>query len=146
MSYFRATDPFPLQSADQTKLHEFYARLAEGRLVTTSCARCGSVDWPPRGFCPRCISDEFAWVELPREGTIHGFTVQETGMPHGFETPRVFAIVNVGPVRIFAPIAGGATAAVSVGARVRLAPIRIADDPRGQARYLVAFESMEGSG
>jgi len=28
VTYFRATDPFPLESADFTKLHEFYARLA----------------------------------------------------------------------------------------------------------------------
>ena len=40
MSYFRATDPFPLESADYTKLHEFYAQLAAGRLATTRCAGC----------------------------------------------------------------------------------------------------------
>ena len=50
MTYFRATDPFPLESADHTKLHEFYARLGEGRLVTTRCAACGTTAWPPRGF------------------------------------------------------------------------------------------------
>src|SRR6266542_1156757 len=38
-AYFRATDPFPLESADQNGLHEFYARLAEGQLVTTACGR-----------------------------------------------------------------------------------------------------------
>ena len=32
MTYFRAIDPFPLESADHTKLHEFYTRLAQGRL------------------------------------------------------------------------------------------------------------------
>jgi uncharacterized protein len=146
MSYFRATDPFPLESAEQNKLHEFYARLAESRLVTTSCARCGTIDWPPRGFCPRCVADEFVWVELPREGTIHGFTTQETGMPHGFDTPRIFAIVNVGPVRVFAPVSAGDTAAVRVGARVRLAPVRVADDAKGQPRHLVAFELVETAG
>ena len=28
---FRAIDPFPLESSDYTKLHEFYARLGQGR-------------------------------------------------------------------------------------------------------------------
>ena len=91
MSYFRATDPFPLESADHTKLHTFYARLAEGRLVTTRCSTCGATAWPPRGFCGECASDAFEWVDLAREGTIHAFTVQDTGLPAGFDGPRVFA-------------------------------------------------------
>src|SRR2546426_11796329 len=31
VTYFRAVDPFPLESADYTKLHEFYSRLAAVR-------------------------------------------------------------------------------------------------------------------
>ncbi|HEV8439329.1 MAG TPA: zinc ribbon domain-containing protein [Methylomirabilota bacterium] len=140
MRYFRATDPFPLESAEQNGLHEFYARLAEGRLVTTSCRRCGRVGWPPRPFCPDCVSDEFSWVELPRDGAVHGFSVQETGLPEGFSAPRVFAIVKVGGARIFAPIVGAGASGITVGARVRLAPVRVADDAKGEPRYLIAFE------
>jgi uncharacterized protein len=143
MPYFRATDPFPLESADDNGLHEFYARLAEGRLVTTSCARCGRVAWPPRRFCPECVSDEVAWVDLPREGVVHGFSIQEAGLPAGFVAPRVFAIVTVGTARVFAVIVGAHAAAVRVGTRVRLSPIRVTDDPKGHARHLVAFEPVE---
>ena len=139
MTYFRATDPFPLESADHTKLHEFYARLAEGRLVTTRCSACGATAWPPRGFCAACASDTFAWVDLPREGTIHAFTTQETGLPSGFEGPRVFAIVKIDGHRVFALVTGAAPASVKIGQRVRLAPIRVADDPKGNPRYLLAF-------
>ena len=139
MSYFRATDPFPLQSAEQTKLHEFYARLAEGRLVTTRCAGCGETAWPPRGFCPSCGSDGFDWAELPSEGVIHAFTVQEAGLPSGFEGPRVFAIVKVGGHRIFSIIVGTEPGTVAIGQRVRLAPLRIADGPDGDPRWLPAF-------
>ena len=143
MTYFRATDPFPLESAEQNGLHEFYARLGGGQLVTTSCGRCGRIDWPPRRFCPECVWDEFTWVELPREGTVHGFSIQEAGLPEGFVAPRVFAIVKVGAARIFAPIAGPGASAVHVGARVRLSPTRVADDPKGNPRWLVAFELVE---
>ena len=139
MSYLRAIDPFPLEAADYNKLHEFYARLAEGRLCTTRCAGCGRTAWPPRGFCPECLSDGFDWVELPAEGTIHAFTVQHTGLPAGFDGPRVFAIVQVDGHRIFAVVRDADPAAISVGRRVRLAPLRVADDPGGRARYLVAF-------
>jgi uncharacterized protein len=138
-TYFRATDPFPLESADHTKLHEFYARLAQGKLATTRCSSCGTTAWPPRGFCGECASDAFTWVELPSEGTIHAFTVQDTGLPAGFEGPRVFAIVKVDGLRVFTVVTGADPGTLKIGQRVRLAPLRVSDDPKGQPRWLPAF-------
>ncbi|MGH7277965.1 MAG: Zn-ribbon domain-containing OB-fold protein [Candidatus Rokuibacteriota bacterium] len=138
-AYVRATDPFPLESGDHTKLAEFYARLAEGRLTTTACAGCRRTAWPPRGFCPECRSDRFTWTELPGEGTVHAFTVQETGLPAGFEAPRIFSIVKVAGHRIFAILVDADPATVRVGQRVRLKPVRVADDPKGEPRWLPAF-------
>ena len=139
MSYFRATDPFPLESADHNKLHEFYARLASGRLSTTKCVACGTTAWPPRGFCGDCASDRFEWVDLPEDGVVHAFTVQETGLPVGFDAPRVFAIVKVGGHRLFTILRDADPASVKVGLRVRLAPLRVADEPTGAPRWLPAF-------
>lgn len=139
MSYFRATDPFPLETADQNKLHEFYSRLAAGRLSTTRCTTCGRTAWPPRGFCADCVSDVFDWVDLPADGTIHAFTIQDTGLPAGFEGPRVFAIVKVDGHRVFAVVRDSDPAAITLGQRVRLAPLRVADDSKGNPRYLPAF-------
>lgn len=138
-TYFRAIDPFPLEAAEHTKLHEFYARLGEGRLSTTRCAGCGRTAWPPRGFCPECRSDAFEWADLPIEGTIHAFTAQETGLPAGFEGPRVFAIVKIDGHRLFTVLVDAEPARVAVGQRVRLRPLRVADDPKGNARWLPAF-------
>ena len=142
MTYFRAIDPFPLESADHTKLHEFYTRLAQGRLATTRCVGCGTRAWPPRGFCGECASDPFDWVDLQPDGVVHGFTVQETGLPAGFEGPRIFAIVKVDGLRIFAVLRDVDPATVTVGQHVRLAPLRVVDDPKGNARWLAAFEAM----
>ena len=139
MSYFRAVDPFPLEGSEHNKLHEFYTRLAAGRLSTTSCAGCGRAAWPPRAFCPECGSDRFDWVDLPGDGTIHAFTVQDTGLPAGFAGPRVFAIVKVGGHRIFSIVTGADPATLAVGQRVRFAPMKIADEPSGRARWLPAF-------
>jgi uncharacterized OB-fold protein len=141
--YFRAIDPYPLESAEHTKLAEFYARLAGGRLSTTRCAGCGRVAWPPRGFCPECAGDRFDWVDLPAEGIVHAFTVQEAGLPAGFDGPRVFAIVKVDGHRIFSVVTGD-PGRVAVGTRVRLAPMRVADDPAGQPRWLPAFALAAG--
>ena len=143
MTYFRAVDPYPLQSADHTKLAEFYRRLGEGRLSTTSCAGCGRAAWPPRGFCAECGFDAFEWVDLPGEGTVHAFTVQEAGLPSAFTGPRIFAIVKVGGHRVFSILLAADPARVSVGQRVRLRPLRVDDDPKGAPRWLPAFAPAE---
>jgi uncharacterized OB-fold protein len=138
--YARVVDPLPLESSEHNKLHAFYTHLAEGRLTTTRCRGCGRIDWPPRGFCPACTSDAFDWVDLPPAGRIHGFSIQETGVPAGFPRPLVFAMVEVAGLRVFAPLLDVADpAALAVGAPVRFAPVRVADDPQGQPRYLPAF-------
>lgn len=139
MTYFRAIDPLPLESPEHNKLHEVYARLAAGRLCATRCASCGRTAWPPRGFCAECGADEFEWVDLPPEGTVHAFTVQEAGLPAGFEGPRIFAIVKIAEHRVFTILVDAAPAEVRIGQRVRLAPVRVADDPTGSARWLPAF-------
>ena len=139
MSYLRAVDPFPLESVEDTKLHEFYARLGQGRLCTTRCTGCGRTAWPPRGFCPECAGDAFDWIDLPAEGTVHAFTVQETGLPAGFAGPRVFAVVTVGGHRIFTVLLDADPARMAIGQPVRLAPLAVAADPKGNPRWLPAF-------
>ena len=140
LPYARAVDPLPLESPEHNKLHAFYAHLAEGRLTTTRCRSCGRTDWPPRGFCPACTSDEFDWVDLPAEGQIRGFSVQETGVPAGFQKPLVFAMIDVQALRVFATLVGVSDpGALRIGARVRLSPRRVEDDPDGRPRYLPAF-------
>jgi hypothetical protein len=142
MTYFRAIDPFPLEAADWNKLHEFYARLADGRLATTRCTACGDTAWPPRGFCGNCAGDGFDWVDLPRDGVVHAFTVQDTGLPVGFDGPRVFAIIKLGGHRIFTILVNTDPARVRIGQPVTLKPLRVADDPRGGTRWLAAFTAV----
>jgi uncharacterized OB-fold protein len=138
-------DPLPLTSVDHNKLHAFYDHLQAGRLTTTRCAGCGRLDWPPRGFCPACVSDAYEWTDLPPEGRIHGFTVQETGVPAGFPRPLVFAMVELAGLRIFAPLVGADPGRLRVGQPVRLSPVRVADDPQGRPRYLPAFRPEGGA-
>jgi len=139
VSYFRATDPFPLESAEHTKLHEFYTRLAAGKLATTRCGACRRLAWPPRAFCAECGSDQFDWVDLSGGGTIHAFTIQEVGLPAGFVGPRVFAIVKVDGLRVFSVLVDVEPAKVAIGRAVRFSPLKIADDPHGNPRWLPAF-------
>jgi hypothetical protein len=65
--------------------------------------------------------------------------VQETGLPAGFDGPRVFAIVKVHGHRVFSIIVEGDPGRITLGQRVSLKPLRIADDPKGNPRWLPAF-------
>lgn len=141
--YFRAIDPYPLQSAEHNKLHVFYECLAGGRFVTTKCTDCERQSWPPRAFCDRCASDRFEWVDLPSEGTIHGFSIQETGVPVGFKAPLMFAVVKIADLRVFAPLIDAAIEAVAIGARVQVAPMKVAPEAGGAERYVVAFRLVK---
>jgi uncharacterized OB-fold protein len=142
VTYARAVDPFPLQSADHTKLAEFYVRLAAGRLSTTRCSGCGQRAWPPRAFCAECCADRFEWVELAREGAVQAFTIQVTGLPAGFAAPRTFAIVEVDGLRLFTVVLTTEPDRLAIGQRVRLRPLRVTDGPAGEARWLPAFEPV----
>ena len=60
-------------------------------------------------------------------------------MPAGFEGPRVFAIVKIDGLRVFSILIDAEPAKVAIGQTVRVSPLRIADDPNGNARWLPAF-------
>jgi hypothetical protein len=47
--------------------------------------------------------------------------------------------VKVDGHRVFTIVRDADPAAITLGQRVRLAPLRVADDPDGHARYLPAF-------
>ena len=52
----------------------------------------------------------------------------------------MFAVVEVAGLRVFASLTGVSDpTTLVVGAPVRLAPVRVADDPQDQPRYLLAF-------
>ena len=50
-----------------TRLAEFVDYLQEGIICGTKCSECGSIQFPPRAHCPRCLSSNFEWKELSGE-------------------------------------------------------------------------------
>jgi uncharacterized protein len=114
------------------------------RRVALSCGQCRQRHWPPRVVCPGCLSGQLTWVELPRRGQIHAFTIQETGVPPGFPRPLIFAVVDLDGVRVFTRLVDADPAAVRRGARVELHPSRVGPDPQGGERYLPTFTLVGG--
>jgi len=61
-------------SITHTKVQEFAAGLEQGKLQATRCSRCGTIHYPPRGDCPRCLASEIEWVDLEGPGRLVSYT------------------------------------------------------------------------
>lgn len=72
---------------------EFFERLKRREFATLKCGACGNVMFPPRPFCPQCHSDAVFWIEMPRTGTLYGFTTQEKAFR--FSNPAVLGLVEL---------------------------------------------------
>ncbi|MGH3097435.1 MAG: Zn-ribbon domain-containing OB-fold protein [Streptosporangiales bacterium] len=76
-----------------------------GRLVGGRCAACGTVTWPRRAACPRCVSGDVADANLPTQGTL--VTVTTVWVPvEGIEPPYTLGLVRLGGAEVFAHIRG----------------------------------------
>ena len=72
----------------------FFAGLANRRLLGTRCKACGSTFATPRLSCMQCGAD-CEWIELPKEGRVHCFTVCHFGSEEFLpECPFVLALIE----------------------------------------------------
>lgn len=130
-------DFYPLQGADETRIHPFFDALREGRFTTTRCAGCDSLLWQPRVVCPHCNSEDLEWVDLPTEGELYAATTVYAGLPMGLEdaAPMGIGIVELAvggdePLRVLSRIDDGE--GLSIGDRVRFKTV---DLPDGRVFY-----------
>lgn len=76
-----------------SKTHEFWDSLKQGKFVTTKCSKCGNVSFPPQTDCPRCMGNEFDWVDLGQTATLVTYThVQTTPASFAGSGPYTIAI------------------------------------------------------
>ena len=76
-----------------SKTSRFWEALSQGKFVTTKCADCGKLTFPPQADCPSCMSANAEWVELGTEAELLTFTyVQVTPTSFVDHDPYVVAI------------------------------------------------------
>lgn len=94
-----------MTDAPDAVVQRFFDELRERSLVTTRCRVCGSVRFPPRVWCPDCMSQDLEWKPLSGRGRLVAFSTQETGIR--FRAPEVIGLVDLddGP-RLLTAIAG----------------------------------------
>ena len=80
---------------------------APGFLIGTRCQACGTVSFPGRSVCPRCLEREgLEEIPLSQQGLLYTFSVNRQA-PAGFTAPYVTGKVDLPEkVRVFSVITG----------------------------------------
>ncbi len=58
----------------QTKVARFVDDLVAGKIMSTSCKKCGKRYYPPQADCSACMSSDMEWRPLSGEGKLVTFT------------------------------------------------------------------------
>ena len=84
----------------------FWDGCAAGELRLQRCTSCEAHYFPPRPFCPDCLSDDVVWEAVSGRGTLHTYVINHRPAP-GFEAPYAIAVVQLdeGP-RMMSSIVG----------------------------------------
>jgi uncharacterized OB-fold protein len=119
--YIASMDLYPQEAKEFNRIYPFYENLKQRRLTTTRCQDCRQEAFPPRVVCPECLSENLVWVDLPTEGTVLVVTEEEVGVPLGFETPLIHALIDLGGrLQLFSRIANCRVGQLKEGNVVRL--------------------------
>lgn len=66
----RTRRPIPLPTRRSRAAEGLTAAAAEGRFALQTCAECAAVTYPPRDICPRCLSGDLPFRDVPDGGTV----------------------------------------------------------------------------
>ncbi len=87
----------------EAKSADFVNYLAQGKVMTTKCKKCGARYFPPKMDCPKCLLSDMEWFEIKSNGKLITYTKVHYG-PSGFEddAPYILGIGEFGDgLRIF---------------------------------------------
>ena len=97
---FPAGLPTPAPDIDP-QTFPYWEGARAGRLVLPWCSSCAQPFWYPRGFCPRCGSEDIDWRPASGTGQVYSFTVvRRAGGVWAAHLPFVLGLVQLaeGPV------------------------------------------------
>jgi uncharacterized OB-fold protein len=152
--YPATMDMWPIEAKEFNRVWPFYENLKQGRLTTTKCKDCGFVAYPPRVICPECYSENLEYIDLPKKGKIIVFSEEVKGVPLGFASPLIHAIIDLGvePARrVLSRIVNCPAGVLKQGDEVQLAVFEVPAIPieKGKAgtitaeRVFFAFEPVK---
>ena len=122
MSTAPAPQPERPMSTPTRESQPYWDGMREGKLMLQHCAACGKVRHYPRPVCPHCFSMESEFKAAPLTGTLHTWTVCHHPFNFFFkaQAPYIVALVDIGGVRINAPLRGTESSQLKIGQPVKL--------------------------
>jgi len=87
-----ATKPIPRVTPE---LAPFFEASKRGQLVVQKCESCGTLRFPPRPLCSRCLSPHAAWTPVSGRGEVYSFNVMHQVYHPGFAPEIPYAVVVV---------------------------------------------------
>lgn len=73
----------------------FWDGCAAGELRLQRCGNCDKHYFPPRPFCPTCLSREVTWEAVSGRGRLHTYLINHYPLPPGWEEPYAIAVVEL---------------------------------------------------
>jgi len=89
------------KNSDKMLYRFFEEGLAQRKLLIIRCGSCDTFHFPPRSFCPDCLTEDVELVEHPGKGKVYAFTSMADQSSGG--KPITYAMVDLEGVegRIF---------------------------------------------
>ena len=130
--------PKPMPTPTPTS-QPFWDALAEHHVRIQYCTACDEYVYYPRSHCPRCLSPELEWRDIPGTGTVYTFTVARRATAPMFEdeVPQKIAVIELdeGP-RLTSTLVNVEPEEIEVGMRVK----PVFDEVEGAGVTLLRYE------
>ena len=127
------------------KIHASNTTPVDVEFTGSKCVKCGTLVFPKKTVCPKCLDDEMKVVKLPREGSIFSLATLHSGAPDEFIIPYTNGYIELtNGLRVFGLIEEGEQGEkAEVGKKVSLSEIR--KNEKDQLLYIFRpSESEEG--
>ncbi len=76
-------------------LAPYFAAARERRLVVQRCAGCGTLRFPPRELCTRCLGRDVTWQQVSGRGEVFSYNVMHQVYHPAFASEVPYAVVVV---------------------------------------------------
>ena len=77
------------------ELAPFFDAAKRGQLMVQKCESCGTLRFPPRALCSRCLSSHAAWTPVSGRGEVYSFNVMHQVYHPGFAAEIPYAVVVI---------------------------------------------------
>jgi len=118
-----------------SKVNDFIKYLGDGKIMASQCKDCGTIFFPPRADCYKCLDSNMEWIEVTGEGKLLSYSKLEYA-PVGFgdDLPYSIALLDYGDYKVFGRLASDLPDEnVEVGMQMKAV---VNELPNGQVNYV----------